>query len=115
MALRERCFPDPWAAVLFPISIAEPAGQDGHLPSLQKAIRIGLLPFGCWLIFRQAVRRLQGLKSLSELCVPMYITETGCADKEGERRVSTSKAYFDEVSVWLGDQAACCLGCITMA
>ena len=45
------------------------------------------------------MRRLQGLKSLSELCVPIYVTETGCADKEGERRVSTTKAYFDEVSV----------------
>ena len=58
---------------------------------------------------------MQGLKSLSELCVPMYVTETGCADKEGERRVSTTKAYFDEVGVWLRDQAACCLGCTTRA
>ena len=39
----------------------------------------------------------QGIKALSELGVPIYITETGIADEKGDRRPIFFETYFAEV------------------
>ena len=40
----------------------------------------------------------QGIKQLSKIGVPMYITETGIADEKEDRRPEFFETYFAEVA-----------------
>lgn len=55
---------------------------------------------------------LQGIVALSELDVPVYITETGVADARGDRRKVFMDTYLPEVRMCLNLTKAPELGCI---